>query len=336
MMACNLGGHMVVPRLSLNPQYLRSFYYAAVYRNFTVAADKVYYAGQPTVSNHIKELEKQLGRLFERRARGVELTPRGRVLFGLVAPLLEGLEKLREDFNEQCGELPIARVTVSVSESLGYEFLSGVLKQFKEKRPRVTLTILSRPSPHEMVSRGVADFGVVSMASFWPDLSYGEFLWDPIVLITPAGHPLAEGFDGNLLEEVVRYPFVRLAKQSVMQKMIDDRFLQRGLTLKVALELDRWADVKRAVTLGLGVALAPGVSVSARDADLAVVSTGDEFPKRPYGMVVKRGAYLSPPARELMACIIEACRERPVRELDRVSDAESESSPHHNVSKVAL
>ncbi len=300
---------MVVPSFCLNPQHLRSFYYAAVYRNFTVAADKVYYAGQPTVSNHIKELERQLGTLFKRQARGVELTPRGRVLFDLVAPLLEGLEKLQEDFDEQSGGLPVARVTVSVSESLGYEFLSGVLKQFKEKRPQVTLTVLSRPSPHEMVSRDLADFGVVSMASLWPDLSYREFLWDPIVLITPSGHALAEGFEGNLLEEIVRYPFVRLAKQSAMQKMIDDRFLQRGLTLKVALEVDRWADVKRAVSLGLGIAVAPRVSVSTHDSGLAVIPMGDEFPKRPYGMVVKRGAYLSPPARELMARIIDACRD---------------------------
>jgi len=136
---------MVVPSFCLNPQHLRSFYYAAVYRNFTVAADKVYYAGQPTVSNHIKELERQLGTLFKRQARGVELTPRGRVLFDLVAPLLEGLEKLQEDFDEQSGGLPVARVTVSVSESLGYEFLSGVLKQFKEKRPQVTLTVPVAP-----------------------------------------------------------------------------------------------------------------------------------------------------------------------------------------------
>jgi len=107
----------------------------------------------------------------------------------------------------------------------------------------------------------------------------------------------------------VRYPFVRLAKQSAMQKMIDDRFLQRGLTLKVALEVDRWADVKRAVSLGLGIAVAPRVSVSTHDSGLAVIPMGDEFPKRPYGMVVKRGAYLSPPARELMARIIDACRD---------------------------
>gem|GEM_PF-5327662 len=160
-----------------------------------------------------------------------------------------------------------------------------------------------------MVSRDLADFGVVSMASLWPDLSYREFLWDPIVLITPSGHALAEGFEGNLLEEIVRYPFVRLAKQSAMQKMIDDRFLQRGLTLKVALEVDRWADVKRAVSLGLGIAVAPRVSVSTHDSGLAVIPMGDEFPKRPYGMVVKRGAYLSPPARELMARIIDACRD---------------------------
>lgn len=301
---------MVSSGFSINPQYLRSFYYAAIYKNFTLAADKVYYAGQPAISHHVKELEKQLGVLFERRARGVELTPRGQLLFDLIAPLLEGLEKLQDEFNEQCSELPVARVTVSVSESLGYDFLGGILKQFKEKRPRVTLVVLSRPSPHEMVSKGVADFGVVSMASHWPDLNYREFLWDPIVLITPAGHPLAESSPrGNLLEEIVHYPFVRLAKQSVMQKMIDDRFLQRGISPKVVLELDRWADVKRAVTLGIGVALAPGVSVSPSDTALSLVSTGDEFPKRPYGMVVKRGAYLSPPARELMNWIIQACSE---------------------------
>ena len=78
---------------------LRSFYYSAMYGNFTRAAAALS-TGQPSVSNHVKELERALGaRLFERRPRGVGLTPEGEVLLELVGDLVERVDRLKGEFD---------------------------------------------------------------------------------------------------------------------------------------------------------------------------------------------------------------------------------------------
>lgn len=82
-------------RLSRPPQQrsLRAFCVAAQNRSFKTAADELFLTPS-AVSHQIKELEDTLGvKLFERRARSVELTSAGQTLLEEVAPLIDAIDR---------------------------------------------------------------------------------------------------------------------------------------------------------------------------------------------------------------------------------------------------
>ena len=73
---------------------LRSFTTAARLRSVTRAAEQLD-IGQPTVTTHIKKLEKELGKvLFDRVRRPIQLTRAGAALAHLATPLVEGIDAL--------------------------------------------------------------------------------------------------------------------------------------------------------------------------------------------------------------------------------------------------
>ena len=70
--------------MSVNFEYYKVFYYAAMYLNFTRAAEALYIS-QPTVTKEIQNLEKYLGcELFIRKGRKLELSEEGEILFRYV------------------------------------------------------------------------------------------------------------------------------------------------------------------------------------------------------------------------------------------------------------
>ncbi len=79
---------------------LRSFCTAVRLRSLTKAAYELG-LGQPTVTFHIKKLEKDLGKaLLDRMRRPIQPTLAGAKLAELAAPLLEGIDALIDDTSE--------------------------------------------------------------------------------------------------------------------------------------------------------------------------------------------------------------------------------------------
>ena len=292
----------------ISPHYLRSFYYAALFKSFTRAADKMWFCGQPVVSQHIRCLEAKLGKLFIREARGVELTPKGQALFELAAPIVEALEKLKADLDRRCAETPYTRVIIAWTSRLQLDFLAKVFPTFREQNPSVEVVVLEGVNPHRVVASGTADFGLVGLSRKWPELQYEELMTDRLVLITPLGHPLAACRSQELLKEICNYPYVRNTRSAPTQRIVEDIFHRHGLALEAALEAAGWQDVKNAVSLNMGISIVPNILLWAGHSDVEVIPLSDEFPPLPWGIGVRRGASLSAPARDLMARVTAAIR----------------------------
>src|SRR3954453_22261368 len=100
----------VSPRLIRRPQdrrsavactvdlrQLRYFLTVAEERRFAAAARRLHIAA-PSLSQQIRALERDLRvTLFDRSARGAELTPAGRVLAGRARGILAEVDRARED-----------------------------------------------------------------------------------------------------------------------------------------------------------------------------------------------------------------------------------------------
>ena len=89
---------------------LKSFVAAARHSSISKAAQELG-LGQPTVTTHVKKLEKELSMvLFDRVTRPIRLTLSGQTIYELVEPLLEGIDSLasRSSEAEERGPVTIA------------------------------------------------------------------------------------------------------------------------------------------------------------------------------------------------------------------------------------
>ena len=113
---------------------LNVFIAVAHEKSFTKAAAHLRIS-QPAVSQHISELEKQLGvKLFQRQGGIVSLTPAGLVFKGYAERILSDYSKVQAMFSE----LPEMIVGVSASEEVYDYIMRDILADFITVHPQVT------------------------------------------------------------------------------------------------------------------------------------------------------------------------------------------------------
>ena len=75
-------------------------------------------------------------------------------------------------------------------------------------------------------------------------------------------------------------------------------FQRNRVPYHVALEVDGWEVIKQYVAMGMGVSIISSACVNEADGEtLAVRPLGKLFPGRSYGVIMRKGKLLSPPAR---------------------------------------
>ena len=316
---------------SLSPPYykqsrlkqLRAFCYAAQTNSISKAAEKLFLS-QPTVSLQIQALERELEiTLFERRGPSIRLTPEGEVLLELAAPLVEGIDALPQTFAAQCGRLEKGELHIAAGESTILYILPSTIRRFERDHPgiRVKLHNVTGRDGLEMVRSDEVDFAVGSMLDAPGDIDYNPiFTYDP-ALIAPLDHPLA-GRKSVTLADIAPYGMILPPRHLSTWRMVDLVFRQNNLEYKVALEAGGWEVIKKYVEEGLGISIVTDVCLTGGE-KLARIPLNEYFPKRSYGVVLRRGKYLSPQAKRFIhmldpdffnrpeAEVLNRCRKKP-------------------------
>lgn len=140
--------------------HLVSFQQVAHTGSFTRAAQKLYIT-QPTVTQHIQSLEKELGaQLFFRSKFDTRLTPAGQTLLKSVDAIFDILEQTRAAFLNQAenisGDLSIGASTIMGSYVLP-RYIAMFIQQFKNVR--FSLHYGSSHTIAEWVQNGIVDLG---------------------------------------------------------------------------------------------------------------------------------------------------------------------------------
>ncbi|MEN2975715.1 LysR family transcriptional regulator [Tistrella bauzanensis] len=118
---------------------LESFVWIARLGSFRAAADKLN-AAQPSVSARIAKLELELGvQLFDRSARNVALTPKGRVLLDYAERLLG----LRASMLSAVADISVLGGTVRMgaAETIVHTWLPKLIERIHKRFPGVTLEL---------------------------------------------------------------------------------------------------------------------------------------------------------------------------------------------------
>jgi DNA-binding transcriptional LysR family regulator len=122
-------------------RHLRSCIAVAEERSFTRAAERLWVA-QPGLSRQIRDLERELGaQLFERRPRGVEVTPVGELFLERARTALAAVDAAGAAGRDAEAGL-VGTVRLGIALGASWHLTASVLDEFARARPRVELTLL--------------------------------------------------------------------------------------------------------------------------------------------------------------------------------------------------
>ena len=176
-----------------SPQWIQSFLNLAETGSFTRAADRLGLT-QAAVSQHVRQLETQLGPLLIRRPRALELTPAGRAFLDYCNEVEQAGRRLSvrlADADAQHGE-----VGLTTPGSVGLALHASLLA-LQAKNPG--LVISHRFAPDQEILEALLekkyDFGIVTLRPDDPRFAASEFAEEVLELVVPAGAPAGEWKD---------------------------------------------------------------------------------------------------------------------------------------------
>jgi DNA-binding transcriptional LysR family regulator len=118
----------------LDPQLLTTFLAVEQTGSFTRAAVRLGIQ-QPTVSQHIRRLEQQVGRtLVLRDTHSLSLTPDGEAMIGFARNILAACDQAAAYFS---GSRPRGRLRIGIADDLALTRLPEILREFRRHNPLV-------------------------------------------------------------------------------------------------------------------------------------------------------------------------------------------------------
>ncbi|MEU3463143.1 LysR substrate-binding domain-containing protein [Streptomyces sp. NPDC006733] len=288
-------------------------YFAAVadLRHFTRAAESVHVA-QPSLSQQIRALERELGAELFHRARGhITLTDAGEALLPLARRILADAETARREVQEVV-QLRRGRVRLGAPPSLCASLVPDVLKDFHRRYPGVDLVVHEDGSQDlvRVLAAGELDLALIitPLPVQAPALATEELLREELVVVSAPSEPAPEHRGGLRIEDLRGLPLVMFRRGYDLREHTLAACRAAGFEPAFSVEGGEMDAVLGFVRAGLGRAVVP--SMVAERSGLRVT------PFAPPGLhrtisVAHRGD-VSPPraARELRRILLEATRDR--------------------------
>ena len=291
---------------------LRAFCHAARTGSVSAAAEQIFLS-QPTVSLQIQALEREFDTmLFERRGPKIKLTPEGDLLYQLAQPLVEGMDKLHETFATHCGRVDQGILNIAAGESTILYILPEPVRRFTAQFPGIELKLhnVTGRDGLAMLRADEADLAIGSMLEVPDDITYRPVVTFFPKLITAKDHPLASK-ESVTLEDIAPYGLILPPRHLSTWRIVDLVFRQHNVSYQVSLEAGGWEVIKKYVELGMGISIVTDVCLAGDD-NLACIPLARFFPKRSYGIVLRRGKFLSPQAKSFLNVVDDAFSGRDV------------------------
>jgi LysR family hca operon transcriptional activator len=240
-------------------RHLRYFIAVAEEGSLTHAAERRLHTAQPSLSRQIRDLEMEVGvKLFERSARGIELTPAGRVFLDHARLALLQVEAAGE---------AARRVAQPGKASFVLGFLTGhevmwlpeALRILREELPSIEITLSSQSSPElaGALMRGKVDVAFLRREIQAPGLAFKFLIKEPLIAVLPSGHRLAAR-KAIRPQDIAGERYITPTKAApALKAVIDDYTARTGITLKPDYEAENLSMAMSLVASTGGITLLP-------------------------------------------------------------------------------
>ncbi|MCC7008264.1 MAG: LysR family transcriptional regulator [Acidobacteria bacterium] len=308
---------------------LRVFVTVASERSFSRAARKLRRT-QPAVSQAIRRLEAAAGeRLIDRSSRDGTLTDAGEVLLEYGTRLL----RIADEANAAVADLRHAkkgRVLVGANEG-GVHAVLPLIAAFQKEYPDIVVDVrrlLSRQMAQEVLLRSI-DFGVLTFNPPDRDLLSLVVATDELVLLVRPDHPFASQRQVSM-EEMGRQIVIAHNDPSPARERVLRLYEQRQAPLNIRLWLPSLDGIKRAVEMGLGVALLPRRCAKGELArgELVEVTVPELRSPRQVRLIYRREGSLSHAATRFLEIARRATPPATSRAADRRRDQVDQTTFH--------
>lgn len=240
-------------------RHLRYFVAVAEEGSFLTAAQQRLNTSQPSLSRQIRDLELEVGvELLERQARGVVLTPAGRVFLDHARLALLQVEAACDGARQTAQP---KRPVLAMGFLVGLEvtWLPHLLRMIREEAPETEITLSTQSSPELALAlmRGKLDIAFLRPEQRSLGVTFKLMAKEPLIVVLPAGHHLASRKKIRP-EDLVREIYVSSARTSpVLQSAITDYASSAGIILNARYEGENISSAMSLVASTGGVTLVP-------------------------------------------------------------------------------
>ena len=211
---------------------LETFLWVVQEGSFSDAARKLHLS-QPAVTNRIKRLEDKLNvKLLERTTRHVRPTPDGALLRDAAEQALAGLREVMRRF-QHTSATERNRIVVACTPMLAATVLPPLIHNYQRKYPDIQVDLRDLPYLQVMqsVAQDLADFGIAALDGKHRGLQFQPFAEEKVLLVVPAGHPLASVKTATL-SMIAPYRVMFLDRYLSLRKHLTEEFAKLGLTFE--------------------------------------------------------------------------------------------------------
>lgn len=281
---------------------LRQLQYAlqiAAEKNFSRAAEKLHIA-QPSLSQQLSKLEKELGvLLFQRSTNSVELTHAGESFMEKAQAILDMVGQLQKEM-EDISQMKKGKLAIGCLQITGSYLLPRVLPAFQERYPSIEIALVEETTAtlEQLAAVGQTDISLLTLPLLGSSLEYETLLEEEIVLAVPPQHPLAleaaQDPKAVAFSRLANEPFIVLKKGQGFRQITVELCRENGFEPRIVFESSNIETVQSLVAAGMGIAFVPHMIAMGHGTPFRPIHLPIEG--RPFRTIViayRKGRYLS-------------------------------------------
>lgn len=245
---------------------LESFLSVVKHRSFSKAAKELYLT-QPTISNNIQNLEKELKiTLLDRKCKTINLTHSGKAFYKYAVELINIREQAIFNIAEQSNNIEgtINLIASSIPEQY---ILPYIIRDFTKKYPGVSFSVVHKNSESivDDISKNRQTFGIVGAKYASRMLKYIDFYEDQLVLAVPNNEHYSMLTDESLdMDILFSEKFIFRKEGSGTRRLIEQNLLDKNISLddlNIISLVDSNEMIKKMIELGLGISFISEISI---------------------------------------------------------------------------
>ncbi|MFT5873511.1 MAG: DNA-binding transcriptional LysR family regulator [Clostridium sp.] len=232
---------------------LQYFQMVCQLNNITQAAEKLYVT-QPTITNSIKNLEKELSIvLFDRSKKQLLPTAEGRVFLKRVDEILRQVDNATSEMKEY-HDVKKGLLTIGVPPMIGTFLFPKLLINFQKSYPNIKLNITEYGSNtiKRMIEKEDIDLGLIIADSTNKLLSSLPISNSEIVICFKKEHPLSKQ-STITFKDIKSEPIILLNEGFYIRQKVLESFNESNIQPNIILSSTHLETIKGLITSGVGI-----------------------------------------------------------------------------------